>query len=98
MSDPSLPGTPGTGPIPDEEPEGFRDEQVEAEKQRLVDEQKDALARSQEAKDFYTGKPEDPPPPEGGEGEGGATSRSTTSHNVSSHKSTSPPKGTSSKS
>ncbi len=66
MSDPTLPGTPGTGPIPEPEPEGFREEQTEAEKQRLVDEQKDALDRSKEAKDFYTGKPEEPPPPEGG--------------------------------
>jgi hypothetical protein len=95
MSDPSLPGTPGTGPIPEPEAEGFRDEQVEQEKQRLVDEQTEALQRSKEAKDFYTGKPEEPPPPEGGEGETGGTSRST-SHKSTSH--TTPPKGSSSKS
>jgi hypothetical protein len=89
MSDPSLPGTPGTGPIPEPEPEGFREEQTEAEKQRLVDEQTEALQRSKDAKEFYTGKPDEPPPPEGGEGETGGTSRSglhSTSH--TSHKPT----------
>jgi hypothetical protein len=100
MSDPSLPGTPGTGPIPEPEAEGFREEQTEAEKQRLVDQQKDALERSKEAKDFYTGAPEEvePPPPEGETGTGTRSSKDTghtTSHSTS-HKPG--PKGSSSKS
>jgi hypothetical protein len=97
MSDPSLPGTPGTGPIPEPEAEGFREEQTEAEKQRLVDQQKDALERSKEAKDFYTGAPEEPPPVEGGETpvRSSKDTGHTTSHSTS-HKPG--PKGSSSKS
>ena len=65
MSDPSLPGTPGTGPIPEPEAEGFREEQVEAEKTRQEQERAEAEQRSKDAKDFYTGTPEEPPPDEG---------------------------------
>lgn len=65
MSDPTLPGTPGTGPIPEPEPEGFRDEQTEAEKQRLLDEKEASLQRSKDAKDFYSDAPPEPPPVEG---------------------------------
>lgn len=88
MSDPSLPGTPGTGPIPEPEAEGFREEQVDAEKQRLVDEQTEALQRSKDAKDFYTGKPDEPPPPEGGEGETGGTRSGSHSSSHTTHKPT----------
>lgn len=53
---------PGVGPIPDAEPEGFREEQVEAERQRQIDEKEAAEQRSAEQKAFYSGaEPEEPP-------------------------------------
>lgn len=65
MSDPTLPGWPGTGPLPDPEPEGFRDEQIALEAERLAQEQVDQAQRSKEAKEFYSGRPEvtEPEPP-----------------------------------
>jgi hypothetical protein len=51
-----IPGTPGTGEVPEPEPEGFREqviEDAEQERQRKAD----ALAeRSKEAKDRLSGK------------------------------------------
>lgn len=65
MSDPTLPGTPGTGPEPPPEAEGFRDEQIEAEKQRVADEEEAQLQRSKDLKAFLSGEPEEVPPAEG---------------------------------
>jgi len=56
MSDPSLPGTPGTGPLPEPEPEGFRDEQVEAERQRQIEEREQQAQLNLEAAEKYSGK------------------------------------------
>jgi hypothetical protein len=67
MSDPSLPGTPGTGPVPEPEPEGFRDEQIDAENARQVEAKEESLKASKDAYENYTGKeypyevPPDPP-------------------------------------
>ena len=66
---------PGAGDVPEPEPEGFRDEQVAAERERLIQEEKDRLEASKALKDELSGKPEAPPPPEGG-----VTSRKSTSH------------------
>lgn len=64
MSDPSLPGTPGTGPTPEPEPEGFRDAQIEAEYARARDEAVADHEASKEAYETHTGKeyPYDAPP------------------------------------
>jgi len=72
MSDPTLPGTPGTGPLPEPEAEGFRDEQIEAERTRQIEERKTQAELNVEATEKYSGKdrPEPEPPPV----EGGATS------------------------
>jgi hypothetical protein len=56
MSDPSLPGTPGTGPLPEPEPEGFREEQIEAERQRQLDEREEQAQLNKEAAEKYSGK------------------------------------------
>ena len=55
MSEPSLPGTPGTGDIPEPEDPDQRERIIEDAEQRRKD-QADALAdRSAEAKEFYSG-------------------------------------------
>lgn len=64
---------PGAGPTPEPEAEGFREEQTEAEKQRLIDEAEATIQRSKETKDVISGKPPEPPPPE---------ARSTKSHDT----------------
>ena len=46
---------PGVGEVPEPEPEGFRDEQIEAEKQRQADERAETQRRSDEAKEYYSG-------------------------------------------
>ena len=87
MSDPSLPGTPGTGPLPEPEPEGFRDEQIEAERTRQVEERKTQAELNVEAAEKYSGKDYVPPapPPEGGEGEGTPASRAKGTSHTTSH-------------
>jgi hypothetical protein len=56
MSDPTLPGTPGTGPVPEPEAEGFREEQIEAEKARQQAADEETAQRSAEQKAFYSGE------------------------------------------
>jgi hypothetical protein len=56
MSDPSLPGTPGTGPLPEPEPEGFREEQIEAERTRQLEEREEQAQLNKEATEKYSGK------------------------------------------
>jgi hypothetical protein len=46
---------PGVGPIPDPEPEGFRDEQIKKEEERQRKVREDQEKRNREATDFYTG-------------------------------------------
>lgn len=50
-----LEGWPGAGPVPEPEPEGFRqqiiDDQIELDKANADD----ALQRSKDAKEFYSG-------------------------------------------
>ena len=57
MTDASNASTdwPGVGETPEPEPEGFREEQIEAEKQRRADEVDETQGRSDEAKDWYSG-------------------------------------------
>ena len=57
---------PGAGPVPEPEPEGFRDEQVAAERERKIQEEKDRLEASKAKKEELSGKPAEPPPVEGG--------------------------------
>ena len=60
MSD-TLPGTPGTGPVPEPEPEGQRAELVEAEEERRQQAADDAAQRSTEAKAFLSGQTDERP-------------------------------------
>jgi hypothetical protein len=61
MSDPTLPGTPGTGDVPEPEPEGFREEQMEAEKERQAQEQAEGARRSAETKAYLSGETDQEP-------------------------------------
>ena len=61
MSEPNLPGTPGTGPPPEPEPEGFRDEKIAEEEERQAKEREEAEQRSKDAKEQYSGKPQGGP-------------------------------------
>lgn len=49
---------PGAGPTPDPEAEGFRDDQIAAEKQRQIDAKKDQEERNLEAYEKYCAPPE----------------------------------------
>lgn len=69
MSEQQLPGTPGTGDIPEPEPEDFRDQQIEAEEERQAQQRQDAEQRSREAKEQYSGKAAKPGPLTGAPGE-----------------------------
>lgn len=47
---------PGVGDVPDEEPEGFRQEQIDAEAERRERVREEQEQRNQERADFYAGR------------------------------------------
>jgi hypothetical protein len=71
---------PGAGPTPEPEAEGFREEQIEAEKQRQIDVATESLQRSKDAKDEFSAAPPPEPPPV--EGRSKSTSHDTKTHDT----------------
>jgi hypothetical protein len=64
MSDPTLPGTPGTGDLPEPEDPSLREEIIDATEQERLAREADRSTRSTEAKEFYAGgAAEDAPEP-----------------------------------